>query len=39
MAWKQKSHNGKHLYDLPNPKIDRIASDAMLKHGEATSRN
>jgi len=39
MAWKQKSHYGKHHYDLPNPQVDKIASDEMLKRGEATSRN
>jgi len=39
MAWKQKSQYGKHLYDLPNPQADKIASHILLKHGEATSRN
>jgi hypothetical protein len=39
MAWKQKLHYGKHLYDLPNPQVYKIASDEMLKPGEATSRN
>jgi len=39
MAWKQKSHYGKHLYDLPTSQVDKIASDVMLKHGEGTSRN